>query len=243
MNWLNHLFTDAEGVTPWWGIALAVLIVLAIGAAITGIIILIVNAVRKKSEGRELTRAQWTTRELMLGALCIAIAFALSYLKFFEMPFGGSITPASMLPIMLFAYIYGTPKGLIVGLAYGLLQMLQGIFITPLESPILQITQIIMDYGIAFMALALAGLFKRSFLLGIIAGGLARLVVATVSGMLFFAMYAEGESVFVYSFIYNLTYLGPDLAICFVIALIPGIRKAVEAFKAQAGKKALKAQA
>jgi thiamine transporter len=138
-----------------------------------------------------------------------------------------------MLPIMMFAYIYGTPKGLIVGLGYGLLQMLQGIFITPLESPVLQITQVIMDYGVAFMALALAGLFKKNFLVGVVAGGLARLVIATVSGMLFFAMYAEGQGVFVYSFVYNLTYIGPDLVICFVVALIPGIRKAINSFKSQ----------
>lgn len=233
MNWLNNLLTNADGTMSWWAVVIAVLIVLAIAAIVVYAIVLVMNSVRKKSEEKGLTKRGWTTRQLVFGALCIAVAFALSFLKFFEMPFGGSITPASMLPIMMFAYIYGTPKGLIVGLGYGLLQMLQGLFVTPLESPALQIIQIIMDYGVAFMALALAGLFKKHFLVGILAGGIGRLIVSTISGVLFFAMYAEGDSVIVYSFVYNLTYIGPDLAICFIVALIPGIRKAIDSFKSQ----------
>ena len=154
---------------------LAVLIVLAIGAAITLAIVAIVNAVRKKHEGKELSQSQWTTRELIFGALCIAIAFALSYLKFFEMPQGGSITPASMLPIVMFAYIYGTPKGVLVALAYGLLQLLQDAFVV-------HWAQLIMDYIFAFLPLALAGLFKRSMLPGVLIGGLGRLVFSTLLG-------------------------------------------------------------
>lgn len=241
MNWLNSLFSSPDGTTPWWGIILAIIIVLAIGAAITAAVLFIINRLRKRIEKHESTRIQWTIRELIFGALCIALAFALSYLKFFEMLYGGSITPASMLPIMIYAYLYGTPKGLIIGLGYGLLQMLQGIFITPLENPVLQIIQIIMDYGLAFMALALTGLFKKNFLLGIIAGGIGRLLLSTLSGVLFFSMYAEGQSVFAYSFIYNVTYIGPDTLICFVIALVPGIRKTIELFKREAQRPAQQA--
>ena len=233
MNWLNDLLTNKDGVLEWWAVLIAILIVIIVAAAVVTAVVLIMNAVRKKSDQKGLTKRSWTARQLVFGALCIAVAFALSFLKFFEMPFGGSITPASMLPIMMFAYIYGTPKGLIVGLGYGLLQMLQGLFITPLESPVLQIIQILMDYGVAFMALALAGLFRKNLLLGVVAGALGRLAVSTISGMLFFAMYAEGQSVFVYSIVYNLTYIGPDLVICFLVALIPGIRKAIDSFKAQ----------
>jgi thiamine transporter len=227
MNWLNSLFTDANGVTPWWGVALAILIMLAIGAAITAVVVAIVNAVRKSHEGKEFTRSQWTVRELIFGALCIAIAFALSYLRFFEMPQGGSITPASMLPIVMFAYVYGTPKGLIVALAYGLLQLLQ-------DAYVVHWAQLIMDYCLAFLPLALAGLFKKSMLPGVLIGGLGRLVFSTLSGVIFFAEYAGDQNVWLYSVIYNGTYLLPDTAICFVIALIPGIRKAVDLFKAQA---------
>ena len=232
MNWLNNLFTNADGVTPWWGILLAIVIILAIGAAVTVAVILIVNALRKKAgEGKELSRAQWNTRELIFGALCIALAFALSYLKFFQMPQGGTITPASMLPIMMFAYIYGTPKGLIVGLAYGLLQLLQGAYIV-------HWAQLIMDYMLAFMAIALAGLFKKNILPGVIIAGLGRLLFAFLSGMIFFGEYAPpGQSAAIYSLVYNITYIGPDTAICFIIALLPPVRKMIESLKRQAAQK------
>jgi len=227
MNWLNNLFSNAEGVTPWWGIVIAILILLAIGAAVTVAVVLIINAVRKSKGEAPLTRAQWTTRELVFGALCLAVAFALSFLKFFQMPQGGSITPASMLPIMMFAYIYGTPKGLIVGLAYGLLQMLQGLWVV-------HWVQFAFDYMFAFMAIALAGLFRKNILPGVIVAGLGRFLFAFLSGMIFFGEYAApGQSAAVYSLIYNITYIGPETLICFVIALIPGIRRVIDGFKAQ----------
>ena len=65
------------------------------------------------------------TKRLVYGALCIALSFALSYVKLFSMPMGGSITLCSMLPLMLYAYRFGTPAGLLAGLAYGLLQLIQ----------------------------------------------------------------------------------------------------------------------
>ena len=67
-----------------------------------------------------------TTRMLVQGALCIALAFVLSYIKLFSMPMGGSITLFSMLPIFVFAWMYGPAAGLLAGFAYSLLQVVQG---------------------------------------------------------------------------------------------------------------------
>ena len=64
---------------------------------------------------------------LVHGALCIAIAFVLSYIKLFSMPLGGSITLASMLPLMIYANRYGLKWGLWAGLVYGFLQYFQGV--------------------------------------------------------------------------------------------------------------------
>ena len=61
-----------------------------------------------------------TTRMLVQGALCIALAFVLSYIKLFSMPMGGSITLFSMLPIFVFAWMYGPAAGLLAGFAYSL---------------------------------------------------------------------------------------------------------------------------
>ena len=61
-----------------------------------------------------MTRDQkkWSTRMLANASLCIALAFILSYVKLYEMPQGGSVTLASMLPIFMFAYAYGVGPGL-----------------------------------------------------------------------------------------------------------------------------------
>jgi len=170
-------------------------------------------------------------KELIVGALCIGLAFVLSYVRIWKMPMGGSITPASMLPIMLFAYIYGTPKGLIVGVAYGLLQMIQ-------DPWIVHWAQAIIDYIFAFGALALAGLFRKKLIAGEAVAIGARFVFATISGLIFFAEYAAdwGLSPFVYSVAYQATYLVPEAIICIAISLIPVVRKNIELLCANARK-------
>lgn len=228
MNWLNNLLTNADGFTPWWGVAIAVVIMLAIAAIIAAGLTALINAVRKKTKAH--SNPGWTTKQLVFGALCIAVAFTLSFFKFFEMPNGGSITPASMLPIMIFSYVYGTPKGLIVGLAYGLLQMVQSLYVV-------HWVQFILDYMLAFMAISLAGLFKKNILPGIIVAGTARFACAFLSGFVFFGQYAaEGQSAVAYSLSYNIGYMGPEIAICFVVALIPAVQKTIESFKVQGRK-------
>ena len=77
-----------------------------------------------------------TTRMLVQGALCIALAFVLSYIKLFSMPMGGSITLFSMLPIFVFAWMYGPAAGLLAGFAYSLLQVVQGAYVVhPVQFP------------------------------------------------------------------------------------------------------------
>ena len=70
------------------------------------------------------------------------------------MPQGGSITPASMLPLMLFSAAFGVGPGVAAGLVYGILQYLQG-------GDFLNVWQVLFDYLIAFAALGLAGLYKH----------------------------------------------------------------------------------
>ena len=67
-------------------------------------------------------RGSWTTRRMAYASMCIAIAFVLSCIKLFRMPQGGSVTPAAMLPLILFALACGPVQGMVVGFAFGLLQ-------------------------------------------------------------------------------------------------------------------------
>lgn len=65
------------------------------------------------------------TRSIVYASVCIAMSFALSYIRFIELPQGGSVTFASLLPLMVYSYMYGARKGVIAGAIYGLLQFVQ----------------------------------------------------------------------------------------------------------------------
>lgn len=165
------------------------------------------------------TRKTWTAKSLAYAAMCIALAFILSYIKVFEMPQGGSVTLASMLPIMLFAAAYGVGPGMLVGAVYGLLQYIQGgWFVHPI--------QFLLDYPLAFAMIGLAGLYRVlpkkwsswSLYAAMVIGAIGRALSATLAGILYWdtAPWA--------SLVYNGTYLIPDTIICIVIAVLVGKR-------------------
>ncbi len=199
MDWLKGIFES------FLDLRIEVLIVVCV-LALAAVLFLVFSGKREKKS--------WTAQQLSVGALSIAVAFVLSYIRVWHMPQGGSITLASMLPIMMFAYLYGVPKGLIVGLAYGALQMFQDLFAV-------HWLQVFLDYGVAFMALALAGVFRKkvslvSFFAGMTLAGLVRFAAHTVSGAIFFAEYAPvGQNVWLYSAGYN-SFVFIDLIICMV---------------------------
>lgn len=169
-----------------------------------------------------LRRLKLDVRTLVAGSLCIALGFILSNLKFYEMPQGGSITPASMLPVMLFAWAFGPVAGIAAGVVYGALQLLQDFYVV---HPI----QLLMDYIFAFAALGLAGYFRKHLWLGVLVAGLSRFILHTVSGIVFFASFApEGQNVFIYSLGYNASVVLPDTAICLLIAAIPAFRRTAQ---------------
>ncbi len=172
---------------------------------------------------------EFTTKDLALAAVCVGLSFALSFWRVWHNPQGGSITIASMLPIALFAYIAGFRKGLIVGLAYGALQLIQ-------DPQIYHPVQVLLDYFLGFGAVAAAGAFKHikafkkcDFLLGITAAGLLRFACSIISGVVFFQAYVpEGWGLWPYSLAYNSVLL-IDIAICLVpaafIQYVPALRK------------------
>lgn len=220
MNWFEEAFAGFADISP-------IALVIVIAAAAGGIVGIIIYR-KKTANGTHVTKAAWTTKEVTTAALCLAASFLLSFIKIFQMPQGGSITPASMLPVMAFAYIYGVKKGLIVGLCYSLLQFVQEpIFLTPV--------QFLLDYIGAFTLLGLAGLAKKNIIPGIIYGSAARFVCQFVSGMVFFAEYApEGTPVWIYSMGYNGSVCGIECAVCIAVALIPAMSKMLNGARTKA---------
>jgi len=166
----------------------------------------------------------WNTKTLALGAMCIALSTVLSLIKLFELPNGGSVTPASMLPMMLFAYVYGTVPGLLLGAVYGLLQFLFGGWF-------LSLPQMLMDYPIAFAMIGLAGLTNKmqneslGLALGVIIASVGRFIAAVVAGLIFWSDLTNGLwAAMVYSLGYNGSYMGIECVICVIIALAIGPR-------------------
>lgn len=169
-------------------------------------------------------RTKYNVRVLTYGALAISAAFILSYIKIVKMPFGGSVTLASMLPIFVFAYIAGPRAGMLAGLTYGILQYIQ-------EPYFVHWVQFLLDFPIAFSLLGLAGLFKKNTYLGAVVGSMSRFVCHFLSGVVFFASYAGDKNVFLYSFEYNMSYTLPEILICIGLLAIPSIKGMIKRFK------------
>ena len=167
-----------------------------------------------------ISRQKLSARVLAAGAISVAIAFVLSFITLYKMPYGGSVTPASMLPIIAFAWAFGAPAGIIAGLVYGLLQITQGMYF-------MHPVQFLFDYILPFAFLGFAGFFKRKhLLLAIIVAGLLRFMSHFLAGAVFWGMYAPaGQSPWIYSLAYNGTYMLPEIVVCMIVAAIPAMRK------------------
>ena len=161
------------------------------------------------------------TRMLCEGAIMVALAQILSYIKIMELPNGGSLTPA-MFPILLFAVRWGLKDGLLAGFVFGLLQLIfDGAYAWGWQSMLL-------DYLVAFPPLGLAGLFKGKkwgIFAGTVLGCLGRFIVHFLSGITIYRIYAPTEilgTVFdepnLYSLVYNGSYMLPNTILALAIA-------------------------
>ncbi|MDE7406646.1 MAG: energy-coupled thiamine transporter ThiT [Clostridiales bacterium] len=173
------------------------------------------------------------TRTITYAAVCVALSFALSYVRLFKMPMGGSITFASMLPLMLFAFMFGSRKGVVVGVIYGLLQAIQ-------DPWIIHPAQFVLDYLVAFGAIGLTGCMREvgafkgnmraQFAVGAIIACALRFIAHYFAGVFAFGVYAAGyadaygisalANEYFYSFVYQCLYLIPELAIVIVAAML-----------------------
>ncbi len=169
-------------------------------------------------------RKGFDSKAIAYAAICIAMSFALSYVRIFKLPQGGSVTVASLLPLMVYSYMFGTKKGVFAGLIYGILQAVQ-------DPYIIHPAQFMLDYPIAFSAIGLAGMFAKvkaldrvpqvQFLLGGIVAGVLRYVSHVLSGVFAFSAYAAdaGMAVWPYSLAYN-SFVFADIAISIIVGVI-----------------------
>ena len=164
-----------------------------------------------------------TLRALVEGAIFVALAQVLGYLKLFELPQGGSIVIA-MFPIFFYCARWGFGPGMIASFVYSVLQLtLDGAYAWGWQS-------MIGDYLLAFTALGLAGLFHKSkygLFIGTIVGSLARFLVHYVTGATVWAEYMPDTffgmtmtTPWVYSALYNGSFMLIDMILCLVIGAL-----------------------
>ena len=164
-----------------------------------------------------------TLRALTEGAIFVALAQVISYLKLFELPQGGSITVA-MLPIFLYCARWGFGPGMIASFVYSVLQLLlDGAYAWGWQSMLL-------DYLAAFTPLGLAGVFKGKkwgIFAGTVVGCLGRFVIHYISGVTIYRIVAPTEflnttysSPALYSLVYNGSYMLPNALIALVLAAV-----------------------
>lgn len=157
------------------------------------------------------------------GAVMVALAQVLGYLKLWEMPNGGSVT-FIMLPIFIYCVRWGFGNGMLAAFALSLLQfLLDGGFSIGWQS-------MLGDYIVAYSAIGVAGLFskcKYGFFWGTLVGSLARFIVVYVTGATLWAEYMPDEffgmtmtSPWLYSAIYNGIYVVLCMALCLVVGAV-----------------------
>lgn len=171
------------------------------------------------------------TRKLVESALLIAIATVLSVFKLAELPYGGSVTLASMLPLVLISYRHGLGWGVTSALAYGVLQQLLGLKnLTYFSTPLSIVAIILLDYLVAFGVAGLGGFLRRAKMKQSYALAIGSALVCVlrygchvVSGATVWAGLSIPDSAaLIYSFIYNATYMLPETIVLVLAAYYLG---------------------
>ena len=148
----------------------------------------------------------------MMLALATVLAIVCAYIPFLNLPFGGGFTVASMLPIVIVAYMYGTKWGLFTSFCYALIQIIMSLtqgaggtvmalFLPESESFMgygAAVWIVLIDYIIAYTVLGLGGVFRNkisnktlSLVVGVVLALFLRYVAHIVSGYIFYGAWAE----------------------------------------------------
>jgi thiamine transporter len=180
-------------------------------------------------------------------ALMIALTTVLSMYPIFSMPMGGSVTLASMAPLVIASLRHGPKWGLLTGFTHGLIQMILG-FENVMYCPTLasQIGCILLDYIVAFSVMGLSCVFAGiipgvkanslgGYAVGTAVSGILRFGCSFLSGILIWGGYApEDMPVWLYSLQYNGSYMLPEtiITVVAVVALMKVIERYSPAVKA-----------
>ena len=156
---------------------------------------------------------------LVESGLMLAMATVLSMVKVLDLPYGGSITAFSALPLILVAYRHGLWQGLLTAFAHALIQLMLGAnTLSYATSAAAAVAIVVLDYLLAFTVLGLGGLFRRkcesqgtALVLGALLTGALRYLFHVIAGCTVWAgLSIPTEAALIYSLAYNATYMIPE---------------------------------
>ena len=154
---------------------------------------------------------QLTTSAVML-ALASALAMVCAIIPFLNLPFGGGYTIASMLPIVIVAYMFGMKWGFFTAAVYSVIQIVMDLYLgkgstimalfTPNSDDFMgygvAIAILVIDYLVAYTLLGFGGIFRNviknktlALTLGVVVALSLRYVAHIVSGFIFYGAWAE----------------------------------------------------
>ena len=167
------------------------------------------------------------------GLLAMAVVF--SFIKLWQMPMGGEVTLVSMLPVMLCGMRNGPRAGFLTAFLYSLFQLASGfasgnvfVYCTTAATYILCM---LFDYLVPYTGLGIACLFVnlkknsekfKNFGLycGVLCGIAFRFVCHYITGVVIWGQWADGQSPYIYSLLYNGTYLLPELILTLFVCVL-----------------------
>ena len=166
----------------------------------------------------------------------IALAYVLSFIKIYPMPWGGAVTLLSMFFVAYVGYLFGPGVGFAAAFVYSILQ-----FIQDGGSYMLSPFQVCCDYFLAFTALGASGFFrnkKNGLVIGYVFAVILRGLFHTVGGYLYWMDYMPenfpSSLAVIYPFAYNYAYLIPEMILTVIVILLPPVKKALNRVKAMA---------
>ena len=174
-------------------------------------------------------KSKFSVKTVTFAGVSIALAFVLSFVKLYHLPWGGSVTLLSMFFVVFVGYLYGPGVGFAAAFVYSILQFIQGGGGSYMLSPL----QVMCDYFLAFTALGVSGFFKgkkNGLIIGYIIAVICRGAFHALGGYLFWMDYMP-EDFFapaVYPILYNYAYLIPEMILTVIVIILPPVRKAIE---------------
>ncbi len=180
------------------------------------------------------SRVLSTTKTLCECAILLAMSIALSFFAINPGTFGGSITPASMLPILFVGLRHGHKWGFGTAFVYSVFQLLTGLsYFSYIKGFGPYVICLLFDFILAFTMLGISSFAKPKKAEGgeykinlvkifgfMTLAMVARFVCHFISGVTIWRSYDVYNNPWLYSLVYNIVYMLPDMLIALGVGAI-----------------------